>query len=103
MPDCLQEIVAKIENAYQQKQALEITAGKTKQFYGRTINAEVLNVSGHKGLIEYEPSELYITARSGTPVTEIERELEKENQILLHLTINIGSVGTVLSQCARPF
>ena len=51
---------------------LRIVGGDTKAFYGRRTEGEALDVAGHRGIIAYEPSELVITARAGTPLTEIE-------------------------------
>ncbi len=95
MNDYAQEIADKILTAYQQKQPLKITSGKTKQFYGRKINAEILNVKNHSGVVEYEPSELYITARSGTPLSEIERIIDHKNQILPFEPPRFGASATI--------
>ncbi len=95
MNDCAQEIADKIKHSYQQKQPLEITAGSTKQFYGRKINAQLLNVKNHSGVTEYEPSELYITAHCGTSLDEIERVIENKNQILPFEPPNFGPSATI--------
>ncbi len=106
--DCSKEITAKIQDAFQQKQALHIHAGNSKSFYGRKIKAEPLSIAQHTGVIEYEPSELYITARSGTLLKEIEQTIAKQNQILpcdppyfgSHATLG-GMVASGLSGCRR--
>ena len=82
MSDCIHEIASKLGDAFHQKQALQIQAGNTKLFYGRNIHAEPLSIAKHTGIIEYEPSELYITARCGTTLLEIERAIAEQNQIL---------------------
>lgn len=82
MPDHSNDISASIQDAFQHQQVLKINAGKTKQFYGRSIEAKSLSLAEHTGIIEYEPSELYITARSGTPLLEIEQAVADQNQIL---------------------
>ena len=82
MPDCKDEIAAKVKTAYQETQALQIIGGGSKRFYGRTTHGEALSLSNHSGIIEYEPSELYIMARSGTPLFEIEQTISAQNQIL---------------------
>ncbi len=82
MPNLSNEISNSIKDAYQKQQVLNISAGKTKQFYGRNINAKSLSLTEHAGIIEYEPTELYITARSGTPLAEIEQMVADHNQIL---------------------
>ena len=80
--DLVPEISSHVEEAFEKKKALRICAGNTKQFYGRPIEAETLSLAAHAGIIEYEPSELYITARSGTSLNEIERTLQAKNQII---------------------
>jgi glycolate oxidase FAD binding subunit len=42
----------------------------------------VFDVSGHCGIVAYEPTELYITAKCGTPLAEIEAALAEEGQML---------------------
>ncbi len=82
MNDRKDEITSKILDAFHNKKYLRIHAGNTKYFYGREIKAEPLSIEQHTGIVEYEPSELYITARSGTPLVEIEQAISKQNQIL---------------------
>ena len=53
-------------------QALYISAGGSKRdLLGRACEAPILDVSGHRGITEYQPSELVLTARAGTPLAEI--------------------------------
>src|SRR5262249_32642572 len=61
---------------------LQLRGAGTKDFYGESINGELLDVSGYRGVIDYEPSELVITARCGTPLTEIETALAERGQFL---------------------
>jgi glycolate oxidase FAD binding subunit len=82
MADCNNEIASTIQEALDEKKALQICAGNTKQFYGRSINGTSISLAQHTGIIEYEPSELYVTARSGTPLSEIEKAVTDQNQIL---------------------
>jgi glycolate oxidase FAD binding subunit len=59
-----------------------ICGGNSKVFYGRMRSGEALDVSGHRGILAYEPTELVITARAGTPLAEIEAALAANNQML---------------------
>jgi glycolate oxidase FAD binding subunit len=55
----------------------------TKDFYAEDpAPGETLDLSGHRGIIDYEPSELVITARCGTPLSEIESALGERGQFL---------------------
>ena len=95
MPDCKDDITAKIKTAYQNKQPIQINAGGSKHFYGRNIQGEPLSLLEHNGVIEYEPSELYITARSGTSLLEIEQTISSQNQILPCEPPHFGSTATL--------
>jgi len=69
--------------AIEQKQSMMIHGGNTKHFYGNEIRVDrTLDISSHKGIISYEPSELYVTVRAGTLITELEQVLAEHNQML---------------------
>ncbi len=59
-----------------------IQGGGTKAFYGRPIQASVLDTRSHRGIVSYEPTELVVTARAGTPLTELEAVLDDSGQML---------------------
>jgi len=80
--DISQSLQAQIFDAYENKTALKIQAGNSKHFYGNSINANLLDVSEHQGIISYEPTELVITARAGTRLSDIEKTLSESNQML---------------------
>src|SRR5262249_21565597 len=63
--------------------AIEIVGGGSKRGVGRPVEAaHVLDVSALKGVEAYEPEELVLTAKPGTPLVEIERLLERSQQML---------------------
>ena len=95
MTDIRERIISRIKDANVKGQALKIHAGNTKEFYGRYVQGISLSLLGHTGIVEYEPSELYITARSGTSLKEIEQVIEKENQILPCEPPHFGAAATV--------
>jgi len=61
---------------------LRLRGAGTKDFYGESLTGEVLDVSGWRGVVDYEPSELVITARCGTPLSEVEATLAERGQFL---------------------
>lgn len=65
-------------------ETLTIKAGGSKDFYGRNpLNAKnELNIADHQGIISYEPTELFIKARAGTPLKVIEKILKDNQQML---------------------
>ncbi len=76
------ELVARVQQAIAKRTPLCIQGGGSKGFYGRACAGETLDVSGHRGIVAYEPTELVITARTGTPLAEIEAALAANNQML---------------------
>jgi len=89
---------------------LRIVGTGTKQFYGRKVRGEPLDVTSHRGIVNYEPTELVITARAGTPIGEIESVLAERNQILAFEPPHLGPGATLggvvasgLSGPRRPY
>lgn len=84
--DISQQLQQQVAQACEQTTALRIVGGNSKAFYGRVDgrldSAETLDVSGHRGVLSYEPTELVITARAGTPLAEIEKLLDDNSQML---------------------
>ena len=63
------------------RRALRIRGGGSKDFYGRPAGGEALDVRGHAGIVAYEPTELVLTARCGTPLAELEATLAQHGQM----------------------
>ncbi len=78
----LDDIVSAVRAAHDSHTSLRIRGAGSKDFYGALLAGEVLDVSGHRGIVAYEPSELFITARGGTPLAEIEAALADKGQML---------------------
>lgn len=77
-------ITEQLAYANESQQPLFITGGGSKSFYGYRPDqhSRPLDVTGHSGIIEYEPSELVIRVRSGTLLSEVEQVLAEEGQML---------------------
>lgn len=54
----------------------------SKDFYGNPPRGEGLDTRAHRGILAYEPTELVIVARCGTPLAEIEATLADKGQYL---------------------
>ena len=78
----LDDIVAAVRAAHDSHMPLRICGAGSKDFYGGILAGDVLDVSGYNGIVAYEPTELYITAKCGTPLAEIEAALAEKNQML---------------------
>jgi len=72
-----------------------ITGGASKDFYGANLKGIALSTKGLQGILNYEPSELYITVKSGTLLTEVESELAKQGQYLAFEPPNFNGVSTI--------
>jgi glycolate oxidase FAD binding subunit len=77
---------------------------------GRVTQSEAFDVSAHRGILSYEPSELVITARAGTPLAEVERVLADSGQMLAFEPPHFGPTATLggtiacaLSGPRRPY
>ncbi|MBB5274704.1 glycolate oxidase FAD binding subunit [Rhizobium rosettiformans] len=63
------------------KTPLHIRGGGTRAGFGNAVTAEAtLSSSLLTGIVEYNPAEMVITARAGTPVAEIEAALAANGQ-----------------------
>ena len=71
--------------------ALELAGQGTKRAIGRPSQTDLtLDLSGLTGVTLYEPAELVLSARAGTPIAEIEALLEKNNQELAFEPMDYG-------------
>lgn len=100
----------RIINAIDNASPIEILGLGSKRFYGRQPHGEKLSLAGHSGIISYEPSELVITARGGTPLSEIIEQLDQHNQMLAFEPPMFNGTGTLggavasgLSGPRRPY
>jgi len=77
-----EEIRQQVAAATENETPLRINAGNSKSFYGNEVEAQTIDLLDNHGIIEYQPSELVITVRSGTRLSELEAELKANNQML---------------------
>jgi glycolate oxidase FAD binding subunit len=75
--------------------SLRLRGGGTKDWYGQSLQGEVLDTRVNSGIISYEPTELVITARCGTPLAEIEALLAQHNQMLAFEPPRFGAASTI--------
>jgi len=95
MPVQLETVREQIEAAAATGRRLRLRGGGTKDFYGEPPQGELLEVNGYRGVIDYEPSELVVTARAGTPLGELEALLAGEGQMLAFEPPHFGAAATV--------
>ncbi|MBA4799262.1 MAG: glycolate oxidase subunit GlcE [Rhizobiales bacterium] len=78
------------------KTPLHIRGGGTRAGFGNVVTAEaILSSSSLTGIVEYNPAEMVITARAGTPVAEIEAALAANGQGMAFEPVDHrGAMGT---------
>ncbi len=84
----LHHLLARIRAAAADHTPLRIRGGGSKDFYGAhaasgsALVGEVLDTTALTGIVSYEPSELVVTVRAGTPLAELEAALAEQHQCL---------------------
>jgi len=91
----LQELIAKVRDAAAGGRLLRLRGGGSKDFWGAPLQGEVLDTRSYAGIVSYEPSELVITARCGTPLAELEAALAEKGQCLAFEPPHFGPGATV--------
>ncbi|MDD2809563.1 glycolate oxidase subunit GlcE [Rhodoferax sp.] len=93
----LQHFTDQIRNAAAQRTPLRIRGAGSKDFYGHPTQGELLDTRSYSGIVSYEPTELVVTVRAGTPVAELEAALAEKGQCLAfeppHFETAEGSAG----------
>lgn len=97
--DISAQMLAQVQEAIARSQPLRIQGGGSKSFLGRTqgahASAQVLDARAHRGIVSYDPTELVITARAGTPLTELHATLEQGGQMLAFEPPSFAPTATV--------
>lgn len=82
MQALIQQFSDTIRTAADARRPLHIRGGGSKAFYGNPVSGDDFDVTAYRGIVSYEPTELVITARAGTPLAEIEAAMREKGQIL---------------------
>lgn len=75
-------LLEQVNQALQTATPLRILGGNSKAFLGREVAGEILDTRAHSGIVSYDPTELVITARAGTPLQELCAALDAAGQML---------------------
>ena len=95
MDAALAALIERIRAAAADGTPLRIRGGGTKDFYGERLQGELLETTGLRGVVNYEPSELVVTVRAGTPLAELEQLLAASGQSLPFEPPHFGAGATV--------
>ncbi len=82
-PKSESEVADAVREAAEKGASFEILSGGTKRAMGRPVAAEtILDMRAISGIVKYEPEELVLNVRAGTPIDDIEAALGEKNQML---------------------
>ena len=95
MSDALAALAETIRAAGAGDKRLRVRGGGTKDFYGQSLEGEVLDTRGYAGIVAYDPTELVITVRGGTKLVEVEAALAGERQMLAFEPPHFGRAATI--------
>ncbi len=91
----LESLVEQVRAARAEQRLLDIRGGNTKAFYGGAQQGDVLDMRVLSGISSYEPTELVVTVRGGTPLTELEAALAEKGQCLPFEPPRFGAQATL--------
>ncbi|RKP51033.1 glycolate oxidase subunit GlcE [Trinickia fusca] len=84
----------RIRAATADERPLRVRGSGTKDWYGQSLQGEILDTRAYRGIVSYDPAELVITARCGTPLAELEAALAEHNQMLAFEPPHFGRTAT---------
>ena len=90
----LNSLIDAVRNAADQGATLRLRGGGTKDFWGQSLTGQVLDTRAYRGIVSYEPSELVVTVRCGTPLAELEAALADQGQCLAFEPPHFGEGDT---------
>jgi len=86
----LAQITERVRTAAADQTPLRIRGGGTKDFHGLALHGEVLDTRVLRGIVSYEPSELVVTVRAGTPLADLKGPREWHKEDLLEQTLQVA-------------
>ena len=85
------ELARVLTEARAAKTPLEVTGGGSKQRVGRPIQtAASVSSQAIRGITLYEPTEMVMAARAGTPLSQVETALDERGQMLAFEPVDYG-------------
>jgi glycolate oxidase FAD binding subunit len=78
----LADLQDRVRGAIASQRPICIVGGDSKRFLGRGQQGDPIDMKDYSGVVDYQPSELVITVRAGTTISELQDVLAAENQVL---------------------
>jgi glycolate oxidase FAD binding subunit len=98
-PETPEQVADVVQTAIVEGRPLELTGAGSKRAFGRPCESDTrLDLSALAGIVLYEPEELVLTAKPGTPLAEIESVLAERRQ---YLAFEPGDLGALLESGSR--
>ena len=92
------EVSELIKELYKNDSPTEIIGHNSKSFIGnKAQSANTMSLSKLTGIIDYRPEELYIKVKACTPIEEVEKILDENNQELAFEPIDFGYIKNGVS------
>jgi len=104
----LKALCDQVQQAYDSKSGLSIQGSGSKAFLCQTASSkanlkaspkeelkEIVDTTDYRGIVQYEPTELVITAKAGTPISEVEQALDEQGQMLAFEPPQLGGNDVV--------
>ena len=91
----LNSLIDAVRQAGADGRVLRLRGGGSKDFWGQSLTGDVLATQAYRGIVSYEPSELVVTVRCGTPLAELEAALAEKGQCLAVEPPHFGAHATV--------
>ena len=92
------EVSELIRELYKKDSPTEIIGNNSKSFIGnKAQSANTMSLSKLTGIIDYRPEELYIKVKACTPIEEVEKILDENNQELAFEPIDFGYIKNGVS------
>ena len=99
----LRRLIEQVCTAHAEKCPMDIQGGNTKRFYGGAPRGQALRMDALSGISSYEPTELVVTVRAGTLLTDLEETLAAQGQCLAFEPPRFAGGGTVGGMVAAGF
>ena len=91
-PATIDELAGLFAEAAARGRKIELRGGGSKSSLGADRQADIVDMRSFSGIADYDPPELVLTVGAGTPLAEVERLVDNQNQMLAFDPFDHGPV-----------
>lgn len=95
MTHLIDQLCERVSKAASQNRPIRIVGGGTKNFYGGPLEGDTLDIHEWSGILSYEPTELVMSVKAGTPLSDVESALAEQGQELAFEPPRFGKNSTI--------